>query len=195
MKPRKIMSVVTLPLKTEPWQADILMKRMEICRRVYNQLLREKMDTLNELEADPAYMSAVKEIRELYLEFDKRDDNFMKKLFTPRQTCNEMLKAAGMTEYALISEVGEAAKRYPEHLSSNMAIYSIAKPLWAAMDTYLHSEGVTLREKSYGEVRSIASDGKSGIRIVDDSGHTLRSKIGGVIAMRISSQALRAKSA
>ena len=36
MAENKIMSVVTLPLKTEKWQEDILQKRFELCRKIYN---------------------------------------------------------------------------------------------------------------------------------------------------------------
>lgn len=197
MKPRKQMSVVTLPLRTEAWQADLINKRLELCRRVYNELLRHKMKVIRDLEKDPVYASARREITELYrtLEFVEKDHNFMKKFISPRKTCNSMLEEAGITEYALISDVCEAAKAYPEHLSSNMAIYSIAKPLWAAIDSYLHSEDVTLREKALGEVRSMAADGKSGIRITDADGRTLQRSNRGGTAMHISSSALSLRSA
>ena len=47
MAENKIMSVVTLPLKTEKWQEDILQKRFELCRKIYNNMLHYEMKQLN----------------------------------------------------------------------------------------------------------------------------------------------------
>ena len=35
VKEHKAVSAVTLPLKTEKWQEDILFKRFELCRNIY----------------------------------------------------------------------------------------------------------------------------------------------------------------
>jgi hypothetical protein len=35
-KESKAMSVVTVKLKTEPWQIDVMNKRFELCRKDYN---------------------------------------------------------------------------------------------------------------------------------------------------------------
>ena len=220
MKRQAPMSVVTMTLKVEPWQADILNKRMELCRLVYNSLLKKKLAVIHDLEADPIYRSARDGIRENFMKkvYNESNPNFIKKydetdfstvaeagisapadtdalLKKNRKVCDAMLKEAGISKYAVISDAIDEAGLYPENLSSNMVIYSVATPLWAALDAYLRDASADPRPKEQGSVRSLASDGKSGIRIVDDSGHTLRSKIGGVIAMHIFSAVPAAKSA
>ena len=192
-----------MPLKCEPWQCDVLNKRMELCRRVYNRLLEQKLDRLGRLEADPIYSAANEIIREIYrhqtggglkniktgfmkkfYSDSKTGDYFMKKFYNSsdaqtilkgsRQITSGMLKEAGISEYAFISDAVAMSKTYKENISSAMAIYSIAKPLWASFDAYLTGEGESVHIKKEGTLNSLATDGKSGIRVMDAAGHTTR---------------------
>ena len=102
---QKPMSVVTLPLRVEPWQADIIDKRMDLCRRVYNDLLDKKLEALHSLESDEAYRQAVTEIEEVYRITDDearkkrmKSESFKKS----RLTSASMLKASGICDYAFI---------------------------------------------------------------------------------------------
>ena len=176
------MSVITLPLKVEPWQADILNKRMELCRRVYNSILKEKLQSMSALESDSEYQAAIQGIKQVYQISDEKlkAKELKSETFKGyRMLSSSMLKEAEISEYAFIADATRKAKLYSENLSANMAIYSIAKPLWTSFDSYLYGGGAEIHEKKYGDINSLATDGKSGIRITNDDGATLRSKIGG----------------
>ena len=41
--------VLTLPLKTEKWQEDVINKRLEIQRQIYNAMLGYELKRFNEL--------------------------------------------------------------------------------------------------------------------------------------------------
>ncbi len=182
MKESKLMSVITLPLKVEPWQADILNKRMELCRRVYNSILKEKLQSMSALESDSEYQAAIQGIKQVYQISDEKlkAKELKSETFKGyRMLSSSMLKEAEISEYAFIADATRKAKLYSENLSANMAIYSIAKPLWTSFDSYLYGGGAEIHEKKYGDINSLATDGKSGIRITNDDGATLRSKIGG----------------
>ena len=58
-KEPRIISVVTIPLKTEKWQEDRIDKRMEMCKDIYNSLLAKKLKQLRKIESDPDYKNAL----------------------------------------------------------------------------------------------------------------------------------------
>lgn len=59
-KENKIMSVVTVPLITEKWQEDVLQKRFELCRKIYNNMLHYEIKQLNKALHDKRYVEAKK---------------------------------------------------------------------------------------------------------------------------------------
>ena len=175
----KLMSVITIPLKVEPWQADILNKRMELCRLVYNSLLKKKLRVMSELESNSAYNAALQEINRVYQISDEklRESEMKANSFQEaRNISSSMLKKAGISEYAFITDTMSEAKTYSNNIGTGMVARSIAKPLWASFDNYLYGDGFEIVEKKPGMLNSLASDGKSSIRLVDADGHTIIKK-------------------
>ena len=73
------MSVVTVPLKTRPFQDDIINKRMELCRKVYNNMLHDKLKDLRKMEHDKDYKASLEIIHSYYKCEDKKKAAEIKK--------------------------------------------------------------------------------------------------------------------
>lgn len=176
MAEKKMMSVVTLPLKTEKWQEDILQKRFELCRKIYNNMLHYEIKQLNKALHDKRYADAKKTIDEVYKIDDDKEKREKKQSEEYKQAVkisNEVLKEYGLTEFGFIKEALKQREIYKTNISSTIANLSIGKPLWSAMQKYLFGNGKKLHYKKYNSWGSMASDGKSGIRMVDKDGKTL----------------------
>lgn len=176
MAEKKLMSVVTLPLITEKWQEDILQKRFELCRKIYNNMLHYEIKQLNKATHDKRYMDAKKIINEAYKIDDDKEKRAKKQSEEYKQAVmisNEVLKEYGLTEFGFIKEALRQREIYKTNISSNIATLSIGKPLWSAMQKYLFGNGKKLHYKKYNSWGSMASNGKSGIRMVDIHGKTL----------------------
>ena len=184
MKSNKLMSVVTLPLKTEPWQADILNKRMELCRLVYNSLLARMQERLSRIESDPEYIEARSEIKRVY---QIRDDKLKREAKKSRSyteavgTVNAMLRNNGFSEFELIKLSSREATAYGENISNRVSQYTIARPMWAAFDAYLNHDGRQVHLKKEGSLNSLATDGTSGIRFTTVDEKASETKNGGVV--------------
>lgn len=67
--------VLTLPLKTEKWQEDILEKRLNIARMIYNACLSEILSRYYKMKKDAEYQNIKeldkKEQTKKYKELDK----------------------------------------------------------------------------------------------------------------------------
>ena len=137
MAENKIMSVVTLPLKTEKWQEDILQKRFELCRKIYNNMLHYEMKQLNKVLHDKRYIDSKKIITETYKIADDKEKRARKRTEEYKQAVkisNEVLKEYGLTEYGFKNEVLKQRAVYKTNISSTVAYLSVASPLWAAME-------------------------------------------------------------
>lgn len=176
MAENKKLSVVTVPLKTEKWQEDILHKRFELCRKIYNNMLHYEIKQLNKALHDKRYIDAKKTINEVYKISDDKEKRARKQSEDYKQAVkvsNEVLKEYGLTEFGFIAESLRQREIYKTNISSITAQLSIGKPLWSAMQKYLFGNGKKLHYKKYGSWGSMASNGKSGIRMVDKDGKTL----------------------
>lgn len=176
MAERKIMSVVTVSLKTEKWQEDILQKRFELCRKIYNNMLHYEIKQLNKVMHDKRYVDAKNVINEVYKISDEKEKNARKRTAEYKnvvKTSNEVLKEYGLTEFDFIKEGLHQREVYKTNIPSAIIAKTIAKPMWTAMDKYLFGNGNKLHYKKYDTWRSMASDGKSGIRLVNKEGKTI----------------------
>ena len=179
MAEKKMMSVVTLPLKTEKWQEDILQKRFELCRKIYNNMLHYEIKQLNKLLHDKRYTDAKKIINEVYKIDNDKEKRARKQSEEYKQAVeisNDILREYGLSEFDFSKESLRQREIYNTNISSTIARLSIGKPLWAAMQKCLFGNGKKLHYKKYDSWTSMASDGKSGIRMVNKDGKTLFSR-------------------
>ena len=172
MAEEKQMSVVTLPLKTEPWQADRLTKKFEMCRSIYNAMLGFELKQYHKMLRDQRYIDSKIIIDDCYRNEDKtkRKSAECKDALKIR---NDLYKEYGFSKFAFTNTVTDFYKHFAENISSSMAGKSIAIPMWSAFEKMLFGNGKIVHFKKYGDWNSIVTDGRSGLRIVDKNGTTL----------------------
>ena len=181
-KEKKIVSVITMPLVTEKWQEDILFKRFEVCRKIYNAMLGQMLKKYRMMTDLKEYKAASSVINAAYKEANGNDRELKRIKSTPEykeatETQNRLRMEYGFTEF----QFGKASLRYSEYfrdiIPTKLAQMSIGKPLWAAFEMMLFNKGEGKRPaphfKKYDSFSSVVTDGRSGIRIVDENDKTI----------------------
>ena len=144
--------ILTLKLDTEKYQEDILNKRLEISRNIYNSCLGELYKRYNHMRESKEYRKVVKMAKS-----KERNKKF-----------NELNSKYGLTEYSLHAYV----KPMQHHFKINIDSYTaqkIATRCFSAFQELMFHTANKVYFKKYGEMNSI--EGKSnttGIRFRDN---------------------------
>lgn len=170
-------SVITIPLKTEIWQEDILFKRFETCRKIYNAMLGYELKQLKKMTNSKEYKKSLEVIYSLYKETDEKEKKKIKasqeyKDATKNQ--KDLLKEYGFSEFSFKSEALRQSEYFRNVIPTTLASMSIGTPMWKAFEKVLFSNGKATHFKRYDSWTSIVTDGKSGIRIVSENNKTVR---------------------
>ena len=175
----EMMSVVTLPLKTEKWQEDLLEKRFECYRDTYNVLLGVMLKEYGKLTHDPEYIESKKVIMSAYdkdlSDKEKKEIKKSSEYKEAQKTQRDMLRERDFSEFGLLNRAQQYFKYYEMHIPSSTVGRSITQPMWAAFEKLFYGNGHKVSFKRKGDFRRIASDGKSGIRIVNEADKTVMS--------------------
>lgn len=149
--------VVQFPLKTEKYQEDILNKRFEIGRKIYNSLVNVTQKRYKEMIKTRKYRSLLSS-----LSGDKKDDKGIWKQI------NEMRKQYDMSEYSFHEDV----KKMQHHFSDNIDAFTaqkVATELWSAYHDLFFGNGKEIDYKKYGTFNSLeGKSNKTGIRFKND---------------------------
>ena len=149
--------IVEFPLKTEKYQEDILNKRFEIGRQIYNSLIHVTQKRYKEMIKTKKYRSLMSS-----LTGNKKTDKEIWKQI------NDIRKQYGMSEYSFHKDV----KIMQEHFKDNMDSFTaqkIATELWKSYDKFFYGNGKKIYYKKYGEMNSFeGKSNKTGIRFKDD---------------------------
>lgn len=141
--------VLTLPLKTEIFQEDILNKNFEECRIIYNSCIGELYKRYNHIKESKQYQKVLK--------LPKGKDR--NKLF------NDLNKKYTLTEYSLHDFVKPMSKYYK---IDSMTVQKIATRAFNAFQKLMFHTAKKVYFKSYGELNSIeGKSNKQGIRFKD----------------------------
>lgn len=149
--------IVEFPLNTEKYQEDILNKRFEIGRQIYNSLVNVTQKRYKEMIKTKKYRNLMSS-----LTGNKKTDKEIWKQI------NDIRKQYGMSEYSFFSDVKIIRYHYEENIDSNTA-RKIATSLWKSYEKFFYNNGKHIYYKKYGEMNSL--EGKSnrqGIRFKDD---------------------------
>ena len=144
--------VLTLELKTEKWQEDILNKRFNIGRQIYNACLGELFKRYNTMTQGKEYKKV--------LRMPKGKDR--------NKEFQRLNKKYGLTEYSLHKFVAPMQHRFKKNIDSFTA-QKIATRVFKAFEKYMFHESKKVYFKKYGELNSL--EGKSngtGIKFQDD---------------------------
>lgn len=139
--------IVEFPLKTEIYQEDILNKRFEIGRQIYNSLVHITQKRYPE-------MIKTKNYRKLMASLTgnkKIDKEIWKQIHNIR-------KQYRFSEYSFQEDVKALQKHFKEHIDSSTA-QKIATKLWTAYEDLFFGDGKKIWYKKYGEFHSL--EGKS----------------------------------
>jgi hypothetical protein len=141
--------VLTLPLKTEIFQEDILNKNFEKCRKIYNACIKELHKRYNHMRESKAYQANCK--------YKGKDRN---KIF------NGLNKKYNLTEYSLHDFVKPMGKYFN---IDAMTTQKIATRAFNAFQGLVFHKAKKIKYKAYGELNSIeGKTNKQGIRFRED---------------------------
>jgi len=144
--------ILTLKLNTEIYQEDVLDKRLEISRTIYNSCLGELYKRYH-------YMRQSKEYTEVF-EMDKGKDR--------NKQFNELNKKYNLTEYSLHQFVKPIQKHFKQNIDS-FTTQKIATRCFSAFQKLILHTANKVYFKKYGEMNSIeGKSNKTGIRFIDN---------------------------
>lgn len=150
--------IIQFPLKTEKYQEDILNKRFEIGRQIYNSLFNITQKRYKE-------MIKTKEYRNLISSISIGNENNQKIW----EKLNFIRKQYGISEYSFHHDVTKIRKHFKNNIDSHIA-QKIATTLWKSYEKFLFGNGEKIHCKKYGEFNSLeGKSNKTGIRFINNS--------------------------
>ena len=158
--------IVQFPLIIETFQEDVLNKRFEIGRKIYNSLVTVTQKRYNEMIKTKEYRSIKLELKDIYSSTSKVNNKRKKELCNK---LNEMYKQYNLNEYSFHNDVKEMQKHFKNNIDAFTA-QKIATNLWKSYDKLLFGKGKEVHYKRYDTLNSL--EGKSnntGIRFKDNN--------------------------
>ena len=148
---------VQFPLKTEKYQEDILDKRFEIGRQIYNSLVNITQKRYKEMIKTKVYRNLITQ-----LSGDKKRDKDI------WQQINDIREQYGMSEYSFFKDVQQLQHRFSNNIDSRTA-RSLASNLWRAYERLFYGNGEYIHYKKHGSLDSLKGQTNTrGIRFRDD---------------------------
>jgi hypothetical protein len=142
-------------------------------------MLSYELKKLRAMERRPEYKQAQEVITNAYKTMEvaerKNDEHFKAAI----ETKKEFMKQNRFSKQGFVGDTTRFYKHFSNTIPSVVAGCSIAPPMWAAFDDYFYGNGRKIKFKCKGDWKSMVSDGKSGIRIVDEWGETVRGNANG----------------
>ena len=150
--------IVEFPLKTEKYQENVLNKRFEIGRKIYNSLVNVTQKRYKEMIKTKKYRTLLSS-----LTGNKKCDKEIWKQI------NDIRKQYGMSEYSFHEDVKKIQKHFKDNIDSFTA-QKIATTLWKSYDKLFFGNGTRVYFKRYGELNSLeGKSNKTGIRLINDT--------------------------
>ena len=149
--------IVEFPLKTEKYQEDILSKRFEIGRQIYNSLVNVTQKRYKEMIKTKKYRTLLSSLTGN----KKTDKDIWKQI-------NDIRKQYDMSEYSFHKDVKKMQKHFKDNIDSFTA-QKIATTLWKSYDRLFYGNGKNVYYRKYGELNSLeGKSNKMGIRFKND---------------------------
>lgn len=141
--------ILNLKLETEKFQEDILSKRFEIGRQIYNSVLGISLKRYKEMIKTRAWREVQINILNIYK--NEKDDKKRKKLCKEYFAIKkELLNQYGLSEYSLHNAVKSMQSHYKNNIDAFTA-QKIASRVWKALEDLLYSSGEKVKFKSYND--------------------------------------------
>ncbi len=164
MREPKQRFVLNLKLKTQPYQEDVLDKRFEVGRKMYNALLGKSLKRYKEMTKTKRWRENQEELSKIYKSF-KGDKKQLNKLCKPYyEIRNNMLQEYRLNEYSLHEDV----KPMQHIFKNNIDVFTsqkIASRVWVALNDNLFGKGEEVHFKKYDTLNSLeGKSNRTGIR-------------------------------
>lgn len=145
--------IVQFPLITEKYQEDILNKRFEIGRQIYNTCVNKSLKAYKEMIKTKKYRGLLASLTG----DKKKDKDIWKEINKIRGTC-------GFTEYDMMTLARKHSAYFNKNIDSKTA-EKIGANLWRAWDRLFYGNGNSVKFKKYGELNSLeGGNNRQGIR-------------------------------
>lgn len=146
-----------LPLSLEPFQIDIINKRLEIARKMYNSILGLALKRYNLMLESKEYRNNKRSLTEINKKFHEtkvkkeksKIDKIRKEIYKDR---DGIYLKCGLTNYSLYSDVKPMYKQFKSNIGS-LQSQAIADRVYTAIKKLLDGDRVYF--KKYGQVDSI----------------------------------------
>ena len=149
--------IVQFPLKTERYQEDILNKRFEIGRNIYNSLVNVTQKRYQEMRKTKKYRQLLSSLTGN----KKADKETWKQI-------NAIRKQYGMSEYSFHEDVKNMQKHFKENIDAFTA-QKIASEVWKSYEKLFYGNGKKVSYKKYGSFHSLeGKSNKTGIRLKEN---------------------------
>ena len=170
MKKNKSSSyVLTLQLKTEKYQEDIINKRLEIARNISNSLTGKVLKRYNLMLESKEYRKIKKQLSLINKNYHNSTNNKSKKLLDKERKIlyrqlEELYLKYGLSQYSLYDDVKPMYKHFKDNIGS-LESQAIADRVWTKFDKLLHGNGNKVTFSRYNEYNSIENKwNKSGMK-------------------------------
>lgn len=157
-------SILQLPLITNKGQKNVLDKKIDCAKKIYNNMLSDNLKKYKEMIKTKEWRGLNDIIREELSGTTKKSDR-LKGAYARK---NEIMRANGFSDFAFRSQAIEYSKYYQKHISSTMASIGIGMPMWAAFEKLFFGNGEKVHFKKFDDNMSLCSDNKSGIRFLQE---------------------------
>lgn len=145
--------VLTLSLKTEKWQEDILDRRLNIARLIYNASLNEILKRYRKMKNDIEY----KNIKNL----DKKEQS---------KKYKELDKKYGISKFHLNKYIKPMTQKFKKNIGSQMG-QEIAERAYMAFEKLKYGNAKKVHFKKYGDFYSVKEKGNvTGLRYLKEEG-------------------------
>ena len=167
---------LTLPLRHEPWQRDVLDKLFWCCNQCKNALISRKLKAWKQLSQTRQWRYFQNQLNELYNVLNKIDKDThpkehktqMDKIRAVCKSRNDLLKDAGFTMYAFEHDIGPIYKHFGKSINVSVA-QKIADNVWKSFESVIFKAGNEVSFSSIADFRYLeAKSNASGF--VYDSG-------------------------
>lgn len=162
---------VTIPLYTEKWQRDLLLRRMNLCCSIYNTLLNDLITRKQKMTGRPEYMQYKSVIAQTYA-LAPAERAAYKSTGEYREALelqSTLFQEYQLTRYSVINQAIELARPYHEILPSRVAHFTVGLSAWNSFHEVLLGAKNGVKYKKEGDIHTLSSDGRSGIRLLADS--------------------------
>ena len=151
--------VLTLPLQAEAWQKDILEKRFEIHRQIYNALLQKALTRYRQMAQTRAYRNLKEALSRT------EDQREQKKLFKERDCLIEKYQ---LRKYDICRDTTKYRQYFKDHTDSPI-VQNLANEVWQAIDSLIHGHAEQVHFKQSGQMKSLAGKtNRSSIKLRDE---------------------------